>query len=86
MEVQNGIRFCRVCKLGSNVSKFVIKNTKIYGKRCKKCNSDANNKRLKNKQYYNVYCLKNKEMNEGKTHEQYLNNNSLNVVRFDFLK
>lgn len=51
--MENGIRICRVCNLGSNITKFIIKNNKIYGKRCCKCNSKANIERLKNKQCLN---------------------------------
>lgn len=47
------IRVCRVCNLDSNITKFIIKNNKIYGKRCCKCNSKANRERLKNKQCLN---------------------------------
>ena len=57
--MENGIRYCRVCNLGSDITKFIIKNNKIYGKRCCKCNIIANNTRLKNKQYYDTYNLKN---------------------------
>jgi len=74
--MENGIRYCRVCNLGSNISKFIIKNNKIYGKRCCKCNIIANNTRLKNKQYYNNYNLKNKDNKEK--------NKTDNLVVFDF--
>jgi hypothetical protein len=74
--MENGIRYCRVCNLGSNISKFIIKNNKIYGKRCCKCNIIANNIRLKNKQYYNNYNLKDKDNKEK--------NKTDNLVVFDF--
>ena len=51
--MENGVRICRVCNLDSNITKFIIKNNKIYGKRCFNCNSKANRKRLKNKQCLN---------------------------------
>jgi hypothetical protein len=51
--MENGIRICRVCHLGSDITKFIIKNNKIYGKRCCKCNSKANIERLKNKHNLN---------------------------------
>jgi hypothetical protein len=71
MKIENEIRICRVCNLGSDITKFIIKNNKIYGKRCCKCNSIANNERLKNKHY-----LKNKD-NKKK-------NKTDNLVVFDF--
>jgi hypothetical protein len=52
------VRICRVCKLDSSITKFIIKNNKIYGKRCCKCNIIANNIRLKNKQQF-LYINKN---------------------------
>jgi|LakMenEpi03Aug12_release.lakeMendotaPanAssembly.Ray.scaffolds.fasta_scaffold37676_2 hypothetical protein len=70
------IRYCRVCKLSSNITKFIIKNNKIYGKRCCKCNSAANNARLKNKEYYAKYYIKNKDNKEK--------NKADNLVVFDF--
>lgn len=51
--MENQIRICRVCNLDSNMTKFIIKNNKIYGKRCCKCNSKANSQRIKNKQCLN---------------------------------
>ena len=43
----NEPRLCRVCGVGSDVNKFVIKNGKVYGKRCLKCVSRQNNDKLK---------------------------------------
>jgi hypothetical protein len=76
MKIENEIRICRVCNLGSDITKFIIKNNKIYGKRCCKCNSIANNERLKNKHYYTEYYLKNKDNKEK--------NKTNNLVVFDF--
>jgi hypothetical protein len=76
MKIENEIRICRVCNLGSDITKFIIKNNKIYGKRCCKCNSIANNERLKNKHYYTEYYLKNKDNKEK--------NKTDNLVVFDF--
>lgn len=56
------IRTCKVCNLTSDITKFVIKENKIYGRRCKKCNSIANNQRLKEKKYYSNYYILNKEI------------------------
>ena len=68
------VRICRVCKLDSSITKFIIKNNKIYGKRCCKCNIIANNIRLKNKQYYDTYNLKDNNI---------ITNKSL-IVSFNF--
>lgn len=85
MKIENEIRICRVCNLGSDITKFIIKNNKIYGKRCCKCNSIANNERLKNKHYYTEYYLKNKEIIAEREREKYLKKKSLkNQVVFDF--
>ncbi len=59
MEIKQDVRVCRVCNLDSNITKFIIKNNKIYGKRCCKCNIIANNIRLKNKQQLNINNNKN---------------------------
>ena len=69
--MENGIRVCRVCNLDSNITKFIIKNSKIYGRRCCKCNSKANSERLKIKQ-----CLNKKNLDS-------FNNNNIVVFTFE---
>jgi hypothetical protein len=79
------IRICKVCNLGSDITKFVIKDNKIYGRRCKKCNSIANNQRLKEKKYYSNYYILNKEVFALRDKERYAKKKLLkNQVVFEF--
>ena len=84
----NEPRLCRVCGIGSDVNKFVIKNGKVYGKRCLKCVSRQNNEKLKNKltgNYYTEYYIKNKESFSIRDKARYQRNKALkNQVLFNF--
>jgi hypothetical protein len=84
----NEPRLCRVCGVGSDVNKFVIKNGKVYGKRCLKCVSRQNNEKLKNKltgNYYTEYYIKNKESFSIRDKARYQRNKALkNQVIFNF--
>jgi hypothetical protein len=79
------LRTCKVCNLTSDVTKFVIKENKIYGRRCKKCNSIVNNQRLKEKKYYSNYYILNKEVFALRDRERYAKKKLLkNKVIFEF--
>lgn len=79
------IRTCKVCNLTSDITKFVIKENKIYGRRCKKCNSVINNQRLKEKKYYSNYYILNKEVFALRDRERYAKKKlEKNKVIFEF--
>jgi hypothetical protein len=79
------LRTCKVCNLTSDITKFVIKENKIYGRRCKKCNSIVNNQRLKEKKYYSNYYILNKEVFALRDRERYAKKKLLkNKVIFEF--
>lgn len=79
------IRTCKVCNLTSDITKFVIKDNKIYGRRCKKCNSIANNQRLREKKYYSNYYILNKEIFTQRDKARYAKKKLLkNQVLFKF--
>jgi len=89
MNVNSGVRICRICGIGSDVNRFSYSSSgKIQGRRCLKCCSKINNEKLKNKEggnYYAEYYIKNKEEFAIRDRARYLRNKALkNQVLFEF--